>query len=463
MRLFLAGILRRVVAVAALLATACGGAPDLLRVGSACASELRMTPLVRAVQNARPSIVNIHGEKIVAGEAGPLAPGDRRRVNGMGTGIVIDERGYIITNHHVVDGVRRILVTRHDGQTIVATLVSHDPKTDLAIIKIESEQPLPVIAIGTSADLMPGETVIAVGNAFGYEHTVTQGIVSALHRTVQVSDTQSYEDLIQTDASINPGNSGGPLLNIDGDMIGINVAVRAGAQGIGFAIPIDKALGVATDLLSTRRIDRTWHGMVVDAERSTGIDGAVIKEVADQSPASQIGLRAGDVIKSIASKPIHRILDIERALIGRQPGAPVAVVIERDSKTETLDLSVASLPDRARGVIPAASEVPGGDGVWEFLGMRLEPVPQRQFQAYRTRYRGGLTVVDVRTDGPAAKQGIRRGDILVGMHIWETMTLENVRYVLDRPDFAEIEPLKFYIVRGSETLYGHLTVARKTP
>ncbi|MCE9606725.1 MAG: trypsin-like peptidase domain-containing protein [Planctomycetia bacterium] len=418
-----------------------------------------MTPLVKAVQGARPSIVNIHGEKVVANEGGPVAPGERRRVNGMGTGIVIDERGYIITNHHVVDGVRKILVTTHDEQTYIATMISHDPKTDLAIIKIDAPEPLPVMKIGTSADLMTGETVIAVGNAFGYEHTVTQGIISALHRSVQVSDTQSYEDLIQTDASINPGNSGGPLLNIDGEMVGINVAVRAGAQGIGFSIPVDKALNIATDLLSTRRIDRTWHGMVVEGAKSS-LDGAVLKEVLDDSPAALIGLRAGDIVKSVASTQVQRVLDIERGFLGKQPGSPVEVTIERDHKTEKFDLVVASVPDKMRSSDRVM--VAGGDRFWSILGLKMEPVPQRQFQSYRTRYRGGLVVTDVKNEGPAAKQGIRRGDILVGMHIWETVTVDNVNYILDRPDFATLEPVKFYIVRGTETLFGHMSVARNT-
>lgn len=450
----LVSCLRTAAAVVAML----GCLAETQVVGLAAASELRMTPLVRAVQGARLSIVNIHGEKVVGGEANGAVPGDRRRVNGMGTGIVIDERGYIITNHHVVDGVKKILVTTNDEQTYIATLISHDPKTDLAIIKIDAPESLPVIKIGTSSDLMSGETVIAIGNAFGYEHTVTEGIISALHRSVQVSDTQSYEDLIQTSAAINPGNSGGPLLNIDGEMIGINVAVRAGAQGIGFAIPIDNALNIATDLLSTRRIDRTWHGLVVENARPT-IDGALIKEVHEESPAARIGLKPGDLIKSIGSKPVSRVLDIERAFLGKQAGVMVPVTIERDSKTETFDLTVASLPDRIR---PTTDAVADGDRSWNILGMKLETVPQRQFQSYRTRYRGGLVVTDVRQDGPAAKQGIRRGDILVGMHIWETITADNVNYILDRPDFATLEPVKFYIVRGTETLYGHLSVARNT-
>jgi serine protease Do len=424
---------------------------------TAAASELRITPLVKAVQTARPSIVNIHGEKLVAPDFTPgAAPGtdNRRRVNGMGTGVVIDERGYIITNHHVVDGVRRILVTTAEEETHVAQLISHDPRTDLAIIKIEAGKVLPVIRIGTSSDLMPGETVVAVGNAFGYEHTVTQGIISALHRSVQVSDTQSYDDLIQTDASINPGNSGGPLLNIDGEMIGINVAVRAGAQGIGFAIPVDKALAIASDLISTRRIDRTWHGLVFEGQPKMMLTGARLKDVAEESPAAAIGLKAGDVIKSVASKSVQHVLDVERYLLGTQPGSSVPVVIERDGQRQSLDLVMRALPDR--------QQIVAGDRFWETLGLKLEPVPTKQFASYRSRYRGGLTVTDVRLDGPAAKQGIRRGDVLVGMHIWETITADNVNYVLDRPDFGQLEPVKFYILRGSETLYGHLSVARNT-
>ncbi len=195
---------------------------------AAAGSELRETPIVKAVKRARGAVVNIRGEKTVAIPPGQTAAPDAgRRVNGMGTGVVIDSRGYIVTNYHVVDGVREILVTLADGHRQTAKLVARDLETDLAVIKIDARTPLTEMPLGTSSDLMTGETVIAVGNAYGYEHTVTRGIVSALHRSVQVSDAQFYDDLIQTDASINPGNSGGPLLNIDGEMIGINVAVRA--------------------------------------------------------------------------------------------------------------------------------------------------------------------------------------------------------------------------------------------
>jgi serine protease Do len=208
-------------------------------------SQQRMTPVVTAVRLARPSVVSIRGEKTAVDPDSARDDSDTpRHVNGMGTGTIVDERGYVLTNYHVVSDVRRIEVTLDDGRQYTAELVASDAAADLAVIKIPAPKPLPVIRLGTSSDLMDGESVIALGNAFGYEQTVTRGIISALGRDVQVSDTQSYDDLIQTDASINPGNSGGPLLNIDGEMIGVNVAVRAGAQGIGFAIPIDSALNV---------------------------------------------------------------------------------------------------------------------------------------------------------------------------------------------------------------------------
>jgi serine protease Do len=367
--------------------------------------------------------------------------------------VLIDKRGYILTNFHVVDGVQRIQVSLADGRQFVARLVANDVQTDLAIIKIESSAKLPEITIGTSHDLMLGEPVIAVGNAYGYENTVTRGIVSALHRTVQVTDAQTYEDLIQTDASINPGNSGGPLINIDGEMVGLNVAVRAGAAGIGFAIPVDKAMRVAASLLSSRVIDRTWHGIVAEHANDDGEWSVVVESVEDDSPAAETGLQAGDVLLSIAEQSIARTLDLERALVGHQAGDEFALSIRRDGEDLELNLVLTELPKSAI--------LDSDDPTWDVLGLRLDPIPSKQFAAYRSRYRGGLEVSEVRKDGPAAKQGIRRGDVLVGMHVWETVSLENVTYILNRSDFESLAPLKFYILRGNDTLYGHINVSMR--
>jgi len=410
---------------------------------AATATEARRTAIVRAIEATRDSVVNIHGQKLVA--SGDEAGGEHRRVNGMGTGVVIDPRGYVVTNYHVVEGVRRIEVTLASGRTVSATLVSHDPRTDLAVIKVAHDAPLPVIAIGTSSDLMIGETVLALGNAFGYEHTVTRGIISALHRDVEVSRTQQYQDLIQTDASINPGNSGGPLLNINGEMIGINVAVRAGAQGIGFAIPIDRALAIVTELLSVERVDRTWHGIVCKGD---GQRGAVVEAVHDASPAETIGVKAGDVITRIGELPVASQLDLERALLGHKAGDSVPVTIQRAGAEERLELALAA----ARSLTLSVDE-----RCWQELGLRLESVPSARVQKLQSRYRGGLLVREVRGDGPAAEQGIHSGDILVGLHVWETVTPENVTYVLDKAREDNLGPIKFYVLRGRETLFGHLT------
>ncbi|HEV3166039.1 MAG TPA: trypsin-like peptidase domain-containing protein, partial [Isosphaeraceae bacterium] len=201
----------------------------------------RRSPVVEAVQKVQPAVVSISSEKKAASASRwpfTAEESQRPRVSGMGTGVILDGRGYILTNQHVVDKVQGILVHLHDGSSLAGRVVQQDEAIDLAILKVDAGKPLPTIALGASADLMVGEEVITIGNAYGYENTVSVGIISALNRNVTLSDEQVYRNLIQTDACINPGNSGGPLVNIEGELIGINVAVRAGAQGIGFALPI---------------------------------------------------------------------------------------------------------------------------------------------------------------------------------------------------------------------------------
>lgn len=408
----------------------------------AAPSEARRTAIVRAVESQRDAVVNIHGQKLVGENDADSEP---RRVNGMGTGVVIDSRGYIVTNYHVVEGVERIEVTLANGGTTTGRLVSHDLRTDLALIKIDAVRPMAVIRIGTSSDLMIGETVLALGNAYGYEHTLTRGIISALHRSVEVSRTQRYDDLIQTDASINPGNSGGPLLNIDGEMVGINVAVRAGAQGIGFAIPIDRVLEVVTELISVERLDHTWHGIVAKGD---GHGGAVVTTVHRQSPAEQVGMRAGDRIVRVGNARIASQLDIERALLGHKAGDRVPVEVVRAGGHTQIELPLAEL--RRDSLLPE-------DRCWRELGLRLSTAPAARVRKVQARYRGGLEVLEVRPGGPADEQGIRSGDILVGLHVWETISLENVIYVLDKAQSDRFGPLKFYVLRGRETLFGHLT------
>jgi len=424
-------------------------------VGQAEPSASRMTPIVKAVQSARASVVNIRGEKTVTSENLSAEPANLgRRVNGMGTGVVIDPRGYIVTNYHVVDGVREIKVTLADKRQCIGRLVARDSETDLAIIKIELADKLPVIELGTSDDLMTGEWVIAVGNAYGYEHTVTRGIISALHREVQVSDAQFYDDLIQTDASINPGNSGGPLLNIDGQMIGINVAVRAGAQGIGFAIPVDKVMGVVDRLLAERNGELTRHGLVLKPA-NTQAGGVTVAAVDEQSPAEAAGLKPGDVITRIEDVEIARPTDFQRALLERPPGSRLAVRVRREDEPLTLELTLAAAETQRSTAMQEA---------WNVLGLRLERIAPEEFRRRyeNVTYRGGLTVTAVRPDSPASEQGIRCGDVLVGMHLWETVSLENVAWVLSQQGVSYNSPLMFYIIRDQKTHYGHLPLSMKS-
>ncbi len=431
--------------VAALLVVVSVGTPP-----TAFATTLRRNAIVQAVEQARASVVNIHGRKTVAAgeEEGAL-----KQVNGMGTGIVIDPRGYIVTNFHVVDGVKRVQVSTAAGDTLVARLVANDPATDLAVIKIEPPQTMQTMTIGTSSDLMIGEEVIAIGNAYGYEHTVTRGIISALHRTVEVGEGQEYVDLIQTDASINPGNSGGPLLNIDGDMIGINVAVRVGAQGIGFAVPIDRALDVAARLLNTEVRKTASHGIDGRTLASPQKTEFLITGVAAGSAADNAGVLPGDVVLDVGGVTIGRALDFERAMIDKRGGDEFALTVRRGGEPVKLNLILDNASVSERSVSELA---------WDVFGIRLTPTASSTFRRMNTRYRGGLKVIGVRPDSPAAQQGIRYGDILVGMHKWETVSMDNVAFILESDAVRSNEPVKFYVLRGGETLFGHLQVSMRS-
>ena len=256
-KLILIGSALAVLAVAA--ATARASAPPTNEN-----TDERRTPVVRAVEKAAPAVVNISTKsvrmvqpyfwmnvpEVFRQQFGDMFKPQRQVVGSLGSGVIISPKGYIVTNAHVVQQAEEIIVTMADESQHKAELVSADLGADLAIIKIAAEKPVAAIRLGTSSDLMIGETAIAVGNPFGYQHTVTTGVVSALDRTIEASATQKYEGLIQTDAPINPGNSGGPLLNIRGELIGINTAIRAGAQGLGFAIPVDKVRAIMVDLLA---------------------------------------------------------------------------------------------------------------------------------------------------------------------------------------------------------------------
>jgi serine protease Do len=415
----------------------------------------RKTAVVNAVERVKAAVVNIHSERLAApGSADTFGPPSARKpMNGMGTGIIIDPRGYIVTNQHVVDDVTALRIRLSDGSMQTAAVIARHPELDLAIIKIDAPTPLAVMPIGTANDLMVGETVIAVGNAYGYEHTVSVGVVSAIKRDVSLNESMAYKSLIQTDASINPGNSGGPLVNINGELVGVNVAIRAGAQGIGFAIPVDHMIKSVSDMLKARRRSSTYDGLVCRDILQPSNDGLVRKVIVDRidssSPAETSGLASGDVILQVGDVKIGTGIDVERGLMSRKPGESVAIVVRRGDKEKSVNIAMASADRQVR---PAAAS----DIVWQKLGVQFAPIAGDSVTRVNSQLHGGLEITALNANGAAAKAGLRKGDVLVGLHTWETVNLENVNYVLNHPDLATFNPVPFFIVRGGQIRKGNL-------
>lgn len=429
--------------------------------------DARITPTVRAVRRARTSTVNIHSEKSapVTGDA-IFQSGRDRKVNGMGTGIVVDERGYIVTNHHVVADVDSLRVVLFDGSSYTARVVSFDRRKDLAIIKIQPARTLETMPLGTSSDLMLGEDVIAIGNSFGYEHTITRGIISALSRNVEVNAEQDYKNLIQTDTAINPGNSGGPLINRNGDVIGINVAIRAGAQKIGFAIPIDDARKVIARLMSVEQLDKKYHGATLEDRKNGPVRELIVANVTTGSPADLAGIKSGDVIETVAGRPTVDSADFERMLLGRGLAGKIPVQVKRDGESVDVKLGLTRL-DSGRALTayksidtlatqPVSTSSKPNGSAWDVFGLELKPVGASA--TARTKYRGGMRVTSVRPSGPASREHIRAGDILVGLDKYEVVNTGHIDYVLTKARRGASSKLKFYILRNGETLFGYFNL-----
>jgi serine protease Do len=413
-------------------------------------SDSRRTAVVDAVDKVHRTVVSISSEKKAASHSRwPFSADENQMplVSGMGSGVLIDGRGYILTNHHVVDRVQGIVVQLFDGTTYPARVLQFDAAMDLAIIKIDPDHSLPAIKIGTSSDLMVGETVITIGNAYGYENTVSVGIVSALHRDVTLSDDQIYRNLVQTDACINPGNSGGPLINVDGELIGINVAVRAGAQGIGFALPIDEVKMVATELISTRRLASAWHGLVSSEQRTGARRRVVVSEVQPGSPAEAAGFKPGDELIRVGDLSVASTLDLERGMLDVRPGRAAQVAIRRGKTETTIPLDVRVVSD----AIASRPSVDPDEVVWRLLGIKTQPVSPDYVASVSPKLRGGLYIQSVSPGSLAAVAAIQQGDVLVGMNVgsrhWETIRADNILYVLRQPEMTQTHSALLYVVR----------------
>jgi serine protease Do len=304
-----------------------------LVVTSAVAAEtkkstsLRITPIVLAVEKTQASIVTIRVPR----------PGGGKDL--IGSGVIFDKRGFIVTNRHVVGGKKSVHVRLHDKTELVGNLVIEDEAWDLAVLQIHADRPLTELAFAPSADVMVGETVIAVGHPFGYHNTVSTGIVSAKGRAITMPSGHTITGLIQTDASINPGNSGGPLLNIDGELIGINVALREGAQGIAFAINAGTVQAVLSKRLSAVVVSNVDHGLKC-GEQIDGGEADRQHVVVASVTGRQAGVEAGDKILAIGSQPVSNRFDVERALWFKKAGEQIEVKVVRQSREMTVRLTL---------------------------------------------------------------------------------------------------------------------------
>ena len=398
----------------------------------------RETPVVRAVRKVSPAVVNISSSYEIRKRANPFSglgmnpffddffkdffdPRFERRQEStsLGSGVIIDgKRGFILTNAHVIERAEKIKVVLNDEREFEAKIVGADPDSDLAVLQIDAQQPLPSVEMGRSDDLMIGETVIAIGNPFGFSHTVTTGVISAIDRSIR-TEGREYLDFIQIDASINPGNSGGPLLNIDGDLIGINTAIYAKAQGIGFAIPINKAKKIIADLIQYGEVVQTWIGIIVqDLDKNLAAylnvpdkKGVMIKAVEPQSPASKAGLKDGDIILAIDKKKIASVQDYWLVKKAYAVGDSFEAQILRDGKIKTVLLKARVFP------VELAEDL-----AFRLIGIRVEDLTPKNRKRYQTTAREGVVISELDRRSYLAGIGAKPGDVIRQI---DEMTIEN--------------------------------------
>lgn len=378
------------------------------------------TQLAKAMQ---PAVVNISTKQQAArpSEDSPMefferffgGPSRRRRRPGQGSGFIISQDGYIVTNYHVIEDAADIKVTLTTRQQFDAKLIGGDAKTDLALLKIEADELLPMVPAGNSDNLEVGEWVMAIGNPFGLGHTVTTGIVSAKGRTIGAGP---YDDFIQTDASINPGNSGGPLFNMRGEVIGINTAIVPQGQGIGFAIPSNMALNILRQLSGEGKVTRGWLGVAIQqlspelmqAFKLDTNNGALIADVIADSPAKKAGLKRGDIIVGFNGETVQESGELPRLVATMPPGTKATVDIIREGEALSIPVTLGTLEeDEAQAVAKAKpSEVEVS------LGLRVEPITPDIATSLKLDNTDGVVVSGVDADGPAAEAGLRRGDVV---------------------------------------------------
>ena len=376
---------------------------------------------------------------------------------GMGSGFVIDKEGHILTNYHVVEGADEIVVMLESNgkeKEYTATLIGSDSKTDIALIKINRKPgdntEFPFLELGSSENLEVGEWVVAIGNPFGLSHTVTVGVVSALGRSIGAGP---YDEFIQTDASINPGNSGGPLINIDGQVIGINTAIISGNAGgnvgIGFAIPINIAKGILKDLKENGSVTRGWLGVMIqkitpELEKSFGLsqsEGALVGDVIPDGPAAKGGIKRGDVIIKFNNQPVRDMEDLPKIVAATNPGSAVDVEVIRDGSSKILHVTIDVLKDSQELVVAKA----------DLLGLQVQDITEELAESLKLQGLEGVLVSDVVAGNPASEAGIRRGDVISEMNRSPVKNIGDYQNLL--ASVKKGSSVLFLIKRGGTTIY----------
>lgn len=373
---------------------------------------------------------------------------------GMGSGFLIEENGYILTNHHVIEGSDEITVRLQDDKEYEAKIIGSDPKTDIALLKIESKngdpKTFPYLKMGNSDGLQVGEWVMAIGNPFGLDHTVTVGVVSAKGRNIGAGP---YDEFIQTDASINPGNSGGPLLNIDGEVIGINTAIISGNTGgnvgIGFATPINVARKILDDLKENGTVTRGWLGVMVqeitpELASTFGLkdnDGALVGNVVPNSPAFHGGIKRGDVIVKFDNSDVKEMAKLPKLVAGTNPGSTVPVEVIRDGKNKKLDIKIDVLEEEG---IKTAS-------LGNTLGVQPQDISPELAERFNLGEMTGVLVSDVDPESPAGRSGIRRGDVILEINRKPVKNMRDYFALTGKKGAADT--LLMLVKRGKTSIY----------
>ena len=347
----------------------------------------------------------------------PQGPNGRQReAQSLGSGFIISADGYVLTNNHVIEGADEIIVRLSDRSELQAKLIGSDPRTDVALLKVEGKN-LPSVRLGKSEDLKVGAWVLAIGSPFGFDHSVTAGIVSAKGRSLP---NESYVPFIQTDVAINPGNSGGPLFNLEGEVVGINSQIftrSGGFMGLSFAIPISVAMDVANQLKADGKVSRGWLGVVIqevnkDLAESFGLEkpaGALVAQVVEKGPAAKGGLQVGDVILSLNGQPIVMSADLPHLVGALKPDTKVELEVVRDGTRKKIKLAIGKLPEDGESLSADASNTLSSNR----LGVTVGELSAEQKQAMELR--GGVVIQEV-LDGPAAMIGLRPGDVITHLN-----------------------------------------------